>query len=432
MPPVVLEQKSKNPIKVYITASITNFLWSPLKFVISWICFSLILVLGWKPMGKEILKAAKNIDRAVCIFPHTSYFDFVVMSLYRLAYPVVFADLWVVMKPQLFTSKLSPILRKLRFIKATKLEKSEKKYPMEAKTVAIKENKGFIASTADMMKSHKRYHIMISPEGRLLKSRWRSGYFWLAKNLECPIISIGICYYRRKMVMFEPIEPIDLSEPLKSSSSKTVDQEQTNNAEETKNKIQEILQKQFSDIIPLYPSQSWVNICYRGRNLSVVTWGNIKFKDIFYFTAMCPILYTLYLVCKTCNNFYVVIPYMWISMLALYISFRLYLKSTQQITHYDFKRFLNYISNCLVFYTIAIIIVFYLLPISFVYWVPTSYILNKVLAKIYLRYYQEYKRATRKDWNIPMAKWLWATGAVNNLALLVFNFVVMKYAQLVL
>ncbi len=160
----------------------------------------LLWLIGWKQMNPAICEKAKVIEKAVVIFPHTSSWDFMVLILYKFSNPVVFKDVYIVVKPQFFEGPLKGFFKYLKCIPATKYEQK---------------GGGFIKRTTDLFKNKERFHIMISPEGRRIKTAWQSGYYRLSEQLKCPVYIVGTCYYRKEIMFFGPFNKNPL-EPLLS------------------------------------------------------------------------------------------------------------------------------------------------------------------------------------------------------------------------
>lgn len=188
-------------------------------FAVRYFLQFLLLIFGWNFLDQKIINAVNcNIDKSVMIYPHTSYWDFVVVLIYKYAYDL--PNLYIVVNEGLY-KKYTYILSKLNCIPATAKEKN---------------NGGFVENTVNYFKDKQKYHILISPEGTLKKMEWRSGYYYLAKQLNIDITIIGFDYSEHTIKMRH----------LKNNLNYT----------ETQN----ILQDKFKSITPLYPECSYVEI----------------------------------------------------------------------------------------------------------------------------------------------------------------------------
>ena len=85
----------------------------------------------------------------------------------------------------LATRNFGWLFRILRFIPSTRLEDS---------------GNNFVKSTAKLLKQNNKNIILISPEGTIKVKEWRSGYFWLAKELNWDIRICGFDYKTKRIV----------------------------------------------------------------------------------------------------------------------------------------------------------------------------------------------------------------------------------------
>lgn len=145
-------------------------------FPFRWLARCILFLTGWEPMSKPIVTKMRRIGRAVFIFPHTSNWDFVMASLYAIAEPKVYKDIYAVVKPQLFENRLGPFLKSAGLIPATRREDS---------------NAGFVPNVIKILENKKRFHLLISPRGSRDGKEWRSGYYWIAKQMKVPIVVVG-------------------------------------------------------------------------------------------------------------------------------------------------------------------------------------------------------------------------------------------------
>ena len=187
------------------------------------IVFKLALfVMGWRGTDDEEINALKSKSKCVFIFSHTSFWDLTIFFLYRLAYPKIGEDMYTIVTPWAFDRPWrARLLAKCNCIKAPRLEDK---------------GRGFVEYITRLMADKDRYFLMISPEGRLSRSPWRSGFFWIAERLGVPIRVVGLDY-EKKRFSFGP--------PVFTYSSH-------NNFSE--------LKSQMGAIVPLYPAQSFVPI----------------------------------------------------------------------------------------------------------------------------------------------------------------------------
>ena len=192
----------------------------------------IIWIIGWKQLNSAICEKAKLIDKAIVIFPHTSSWDFIVLILYKFSNPVVFNDIFIVVKPQFLNGPLKNIFKYLKCIPATKYESK---------------GGGFIKTTVNMFKNEVRFFIMISPEGRRIKTPWQSGYYQLAEKLKCPVYIVGTCYYRKEIMLLGPF--------IKN----TVECMASDSNEDIKS-FEDRIKSGSSLIVPLIPKNKFVSV----------------------------------------------------------------------------------------------------------------------------------------------------------------------------
>jgi 1-acyl-sn-glycerol-3-phosphate acyltransferase len=186
-------------------------------------------MVGWQFLKDEYLQILFNNKKSVCIYPHTSYWDFVISLVYKYAYNV--ENLYVVINEGFYNKY--KILKYLNCIPATAKERN---------------NGGFIEETSQKFKDIENFHILISPEGTLKKVPWRSGYYYLAEKLNAEILIVGFDYVKHEII----IKKRDIINCGK---------------ENTETQLKQLI----SDIVPLYPEYSEVPIIYNGCT-SVIDW----------------------------------------------------------------------------------------------------------------------------------------------------------------
>lgn len=145
-------------------------------FPFRWLAKAILFVTGWTPMDQQMITRMERLNKAVFIFPHSSIWDFVMASLYSIAQPEVYRDIYTVMKPQPFETWLGPYLRSAGFIPATRREEG---------------GGGFITDTVKFLEQKKRFLLLIAPRGSRDATDWRTGYYWIAKQMQIPIVVVG-------------------------------------------------------------------------------------------------------------------------------------------------------------------------------------------------------------------------------------------------
>jgi 1-acyl-sn-glycerol-3-phosphate acyltransferase len=187
----------------------------------------LLLALGWKPLSEAFIKDILASPRCICIYPHTSYFDFFLILLYYAAHSASLPPLYIISRPGEFKIPyLGALMRYCNMIPATSSEEP---------------GQGFVQKTAALFKvaqeKNEQFLIFISPEGKRSASKWRSGYYHLAKTLNIPIRVVGADYELKSVISFSPVYPVGGYETTETE-----------------------LMSQMSLLVPLYPNSSYVSI----------------------------------------------------------------------------------------------------------------------------------------------------------------------------
>ena len=142
----------------------------------------LMKITGWKLIGNP----PQNTNFIFAIFPHTSYFDFLVgkmMNLY-LGIPVHF-----MIKKEAFFFPLGLILKALGGVPINR-----KKPEKTMKTLLKKFN------------DEKKFVLVIAPEGTRKKvQKWKSGFWFFATKANVPVVPTGMNYKTKTGYIGEPI-----------------------------------------------------------------------------------------------------------------------------------------------------------------------------------------------------------------------------------
>jgi len=231
--------------------SITQ-LGSILKFGFQYFIKFLLIITEWKLPNKKFVDAITLTPKAVIIYPHTSYWDFVVMGFIIWSEPELGKNLLCLVNER-FYNRFPKIMKICGCMPTTSKETSKG---------------GFITSTVENIKNVPRAKFLISPEGALRKCEWRSGYYWLAKGLNCPIIIIGPDYSIHMIKYVGTYHP-------------TGDYE----------KDQLEYQENFKKMVPLYPECSFVPIPEPYNPPSAIGWLTLTA-----FLTPLPTLYYLFLI----------------------------------------------------------------------------------------------------------------------------------------
>lgn len=130
-------------------------------------------------------------EKGVFVFLHTSYWDMFVYMLYRISsYGEPFC---VLVQPKLSKWYYRPITRICNCIYAPP---NENKNSNSLEHIVNETNKI----------NHKPM-LCMSPKGTCSKREWRSGYYYIAKNMNCKIYPLSINYSTRTVTIGVPVDP---------------------------------------------------------------------------------------------------------------------------------------------------------------------------------------------------------------------------------
>ena len=255
-------------------------------------------MLGWNPLSiLDREKLFESINQSTCkgevlIYPHTTYADFFLFMLYAFAEP----NLWNSMLTLINSSDYYQyyfIFKYLPFCPARTLEaqklrdskllKESNKIPNEESTVSL-----ICQRLKNKLELGQSFLFFISPEGTIEKSKWRSGYYAVASSLKCPIRVVGLDYEKHQIVICPKREIEDIPAQLEES-----------------------LQKDMYNIVPLFPEDSWTP-SRPSRSRSFIRPQNliIGLSWISFFWTPSPLL-------SSNNSSFFLIIYMLINVLAI-------------------------------------------------------------------------------------------------------------------
>ncbi len=201
-----------------------------------WLASFILWLGGWEKITPEFRARFLRYPKKIVIFPHTTYWDFVILVLYGLVdWPEYHRKVYVVVKPQLLTGWKGRIFSYFNCIPATMREE---------------EGKGFVSRTAARFVDQPEASIFIAPDGTIERSEWKTGFYHLAKLIDCPIQVVGLDYHLHCPIIYEPVAIGEL-EPTKA-----------------------LLVEQMSGITPLYPENSVVP--HLRRPTSLFSYRNIS------------------------------------------------------------------------------------------------------------------------------------------------------------
>lgn len=141
--------------------------------------FILFKLLNWKIVG-TFPKTPKCV---IAFFPHTSNYDFALGIMIR---SIIKEEINYVAKMELFNPLTSWFFTRLGGI------------PVERK-----KNQGLVEKIVKIYKTRDVFRLAISPEGtRKLVTKWKTGFYYIAKETETPIQLVALDYSRQEVVFY--------------------------------------------------------------------------------------------------------------------------------------------------------------------------------------------------------------------------------------
>ena len=216
---------------------------------------NILELLGWDTEMCMTDKEIEKIKPCVACLSHTSKWELFIFSLYKFHYK--FKRGVLVMAPQ-YHAMLGKFAQYIDCIPSTRLEDT---------------GQGFVKNTAKFMRDNadKYDWIIIAPEGSLKAKEWRSGYYWLAKELGWDIRVTGLDFEKLNTWISKPI-----------SSKHNI------------KKVEKFLKKQMSNIVPLNIEGQIVRVrnhtesrLLDGHNITYVTLLLISFSLFIVYIIRC-------------------------------------------------------------------------------------------------------------------------------------------------
>ncbi len=150
-----------------------------------WMMIGLMRLTGWKFTGEGFPAARKFV---LIVAPHTSNWDFPVgiMAMYALGIRGTFLG-----KDTLFRFPLGILMRFLGGFPVDRSARSD-----------------VVTQTCELVARLDKVIIVLSPEGtRKYTPRWRSGFYWIARQAGIPILPVAFDFSRRAIHVFPLFHP---------------------------------------------------------------------------------------------------------------------------------------------------------------------------------------------------------------------------------
>jgi len=148
-------------------------------------------IFGWKdPIYKNIPK-----EPCVLVIGHSSYWDIFIIMIY--IYCTGLKNIFCLVRPDLANWYAKPIQLLVNMIYAPNNNKK---------------NNNAMHSIVEQFKSlpsgeENPRMLLLSPKGTIIKREWRSGFYYIAKELNVPIYPVFIDFSNREISFGNPINP---------------------------------------------------------------------------------------------------------------------------------------------------------------------------------------------------------------------------------
>ena len=144
-------------------------------------------LVGWKPIERETLESLTGYKRIIFVYAHTSKWDFVIYGLYWMTHHEIRSHCKVLINPR-HMNRWGWITQYLGGVKAA---------PRDSR------NAGTTERIKESLEGKETFGFLISPKGSIDPNPWRTGYYHLAKDLDCYIVPVGFDYLKKRFV-FKP------------------------------------------------------------------------------------------------------------------------------------------------------------------------------------------------------------------------------------
>ena len=146
----------------------------------------LFKLMGWKLVGEFSKDSSKTIS---IVAPHATWMDFPIGLGARAEIQLTnHLTLSFLGKAELFKGLFGWLFKGLGGIPVNRFSKND-----------------MVQSVVNLFNSHENLHIALAPEGtRKAVSKLRTGFYYIAKNANIPIVMIGFDYTKKVVVINQP------------------------------------------------------------------------------------------------------------------------------------------------------------------------------------------------------------------------------------
>lgn len=153
-------------------------------------------LVGWESLDEKSKKYLLDTPRSILIYPHTSFYDFVLYAFYFQSDPILKKRSRILVNP-FFTDKFQWALQYFGSIPATRRDEK---------------NGGGTKRICEELNKEEEFLLILSPKGSMESyHEWRTGFYYMAKELNCPVIPAGLDFEKKKFVLNEPFSVENLT-----------------------------------------------------------------------------------------------------------------------------------------------------------------------------------------------------------------------------
>lgn len=145
---------------------------------------------GWQPLDDTAIAMGMSTPRMILVYPHTSGADLYLCCMYMMSQPELRRRCRMLVSGLCMRGMQGVILRHFGAIRVADPGR----------------HGGTLKSVVDELKTLDEFVVPISPKGSIDAGRWRTGYYHLAKELDCHIVVGGLDYHQKKFVFNDPFK----------------------------------------------------------------------------------------------------------------------------------------------------------------------------------------------------------------------------------
>lgn len=150
----------------------------------------ILSIFGWNDIDHDTYLTMEQHKKLVIVFPHTSYWDFFFYIGYFMRYNLIQTRARVLINPKFMTT-WGWFVKMFGGMESTKREIH---------------GGGRIEKIKKELSGMDEFMLMLSPKGSTLNHPWRTGYYNLAKELDCHLVTGGFNYETKEFVLKKPFK----------------------------------------------------------------------------------------------------------------------------------------------------------------------------------------------------------------------------------